>query len=253
MRRTILMDGHPGGGHDVPNDKEKSAPTQKVDSGRLGYTSTEQKQSGRLSKDHEASKDHEDSKDPRARFHNRLAQTSRLARILLKARFPTLMTALPRLPFTLIPFAFSQFILIEGLEHQGWITIFARWLNSASNGGQMHPTIWLVGVLGVILCNLAGTNIGATILLTKVMRAAGLSDATSRAGAISLAVASNVGAVSFTFSASLAGLLWKTILEQKETFMDQRTFAKWNSIPIFVMTTVGLAVVSIEMAILYRK
>jgi hypothetical protein len=109
----------------------------------------------------------------------------------LSGHFPTFFTALPRLPFGLIPFAFSQFILIEALTHQGWIEVFARWLHKAS-GGQMHPAIWIIGVLGVILCNIAGTNIGATILLTKVIRAAQLSPETTRAAGISLGVASNI-------------------------------------------------------------
>lgn len=171
--------------------------------------------------------------------------------------FPTFHTAFPRLPFALIPFAFSQFILIEGLAHQGWIEIFSRWLVIATGRG-MYPTIWLVGVLGVILCNISGTNIGATILLTKVVRAASASapagtdmTAFNKAAAIALAVASNIGAVSFTFSASLAGLLWKQILNQKGIFIKQRTFARWNILPLVAMTAVGLAVVCAEMAILY--
>jgi len=179
-----------------------------------------------------------------------------LQRLYIKKRnsfashFPTFYTALPRLPFALVPFAFSQFILIEGLAHQGWIEIFANWLVRASDK-QMHPTIWLIGVLGVILCNISGTNIGATILLTKVVRAANYPDHSSRAAAIALAVASNIGAVSFTFSASLAGLLWRQILAQKGIFIKQKDFAYWNSFPLLVMTVVGLGVVSAEMAVLY--
>ncbi|KAG7087461.1 hypothetical protein E1B28_013427 [Marasmius oreades] len=169
----------------------------------------------------------------------------------LSAHFPTFLTALPRLPFALVPFAFSQFILIEALDHQGWIDVFARWLVIASKG-RIHPCVWLVGVIGVILCNIAGTNIGATILLTKVVRAAELSHESTRASGIALAVASNIGAVSFTFSASLAGLLWKAILEQKGIKIKQTTFAYWNLLPIFVMTGVGLGIVSAEMAVLYR-
>lgn len=169
----------------------------------------------------------------------------------LTVHFPTFFTALPRLPFALVPFAFSQFILIEALAHQGWIEIFANWLVRASNR-QVFPTIWIIGVLGVILCNVSGTNIGATILLTKVVRAADFPDHSNRAAAIALAVASNIGAVSFTFSASLAGLLWKQILEQKGIFVKQTTFAYWNILPLIVMTGVGLAVVSAEMAVLFR-
>jgi Na+/H+ antiporter NhaD/arsenite permease-like protein len=167
------------------------------------------------------------------------------------AHFPTLSTAFPRLPFGLIPFAFSQFILIEGLARQGWIDVFAHWLVKAS-GGRIYPTVWIIGVLGVLLCNFAGTNIGATIMLTKIVRAApGFSNQSTRAAAIALAVASNIGAVSFTFSASLAGLLWKTILLQKGIKVKQGTFAFWNLLPLAVMTTVGLGIVSAEMAVLY--
>src|SRR5260221_4926018 len=128
----------------------------------------------------------------------------KLKRIVSK-RFPTLYTAFPRLPFALVPFAFSQFILIEALAYQGCMHVFGRWLVAAS-GRRVYPTIWLVGVLGVILCNCSGTNIGATILLTKVIREAVHSapagenlDAFSRSAAIALAVSSNIGAVSFTF------------------------------------------------------
>jgi len=129
----------------------------------------------------------------------------------------------------------------------------------------MFKTVWVVGVLGVLLCNTSGTNIGATILLTKIVRAAALSyvppssgqgpvniDAFLRSAAIALAVASNIGAVSFTFSASLAGLLWRQILTQKEIIVAQKTFARWNLFPVTVMTIAGLAVVSAEMAVLYH-
>lgn len=169
----------------------------------------------------------------------------------LASHFPTFFTALPRLPFALVPFAFSQFILIEALTHQGWIDIFATWLVRASHR-KMFPVIWLVGVLGVILCSISGTNIGATILLTKVVRAAALTDNSNRAAAIALAVASNIGAVSFTFSASLAGLLWTQILRQKGVdVITQARFAYWNLLPLLVMTVVGLGIVCAEMAVLY--
>jgi Na+/H+ antiporter NhaD/arsenite permease-like protein len=82
------------------------------------------------------------------------------------------------------------------------------------------------------------------------VRAALLPAHTQRAAAIALAVASNIGAVSFTYSASLAGLLWRAILKQKGIFIGQRTFAFWNTLPLVAMGAVGLAVVSAEMAIL---
>lgn len=170
----------------------------------------------------------------------------------LAHHFPVFFTALPRLPFALVPFAFSQFILIEGLDRQGWIDVFAHWLVKAT-GGHIQSTIWIVGLMGVILCNCAGTNIGATILLTKVVNAApNFPPESTRAAGIALAIASNFGAVSFTFSASLAGLLWDNILRQKGIQIGQLRFARWNLLPLALMTVVGLAVVSAEMAVLYR-
>ena len=180
----------------------------------------------------------------------------------LSLHFPTFHTALPRLPFALVPFAFSQFILIEALSRQGWINIFAEWLVIVTKR-EMFKTVWVVGVLGVLLCNASGTNIGATILLTKIVNTAASTyvpptsgpevniKAFLRSAAIALAVASNIGAVSFTFSASLAGLLWRQILIQKKIYVAQREFARWNLGPVLVMTAVGLAVVSAEMAVLY--
>ena len=170
-----------------------------------------------------------------------------------KDNLPTLYNAFPRLPFALVPFAFSQFILIEALSGQGWINIFARWLIIATNK-EMYPMVWIIGIMGVILCNISGTNIGATILLTQVVRAADLPFDSKRAAGIALAVASNIGAVSFVFSASLAGLLWKGIIDDQKpgNKITQRVFARWNVIPLVVMMGVGLAVVSLEMRIKYR-
>jgi len=106
----------------------------------------------------------------------------------------------------------------------------------------MIPAVWLVGVFGVILCNLAGT---------KIVHAAQLPAGSEKAAAISLAVSSNIGAVGFTFSAGLAGLLWKSILNQKSITIKQATFAFWNLLPLFMMTSVGLSAVTAIMVVLY--
>jgi Na+/H+ antiporter NhaD/arsenite permease-like protein len=153
-------------------------------------------------------------------------------------------------PFFIVIFAFSQFILIEALEHQGWIAVFSRWLVVASNK-QAIPVVWLVGVFSVILCIISGTNIGAAILLTKIIRASDFPENAARAAAVSLAVASNIGAVSFTFSASLVGFHWVAILKDREIRIAQRRFGMWNTLPLIAMTGAGLGVVSAMMAVLY--
>ncbi|KAN0082752.1 hypothetical protein V8E55_008547 [Tylopilus felleus] len=167
----------------------------------------------------------------------------------LDKHFPTFITALRRMPFTIVLFAFSQFILVEALDHQGWVNVFAHWLVRAS-GNRVQSTVWLVGVLDIILSNLLGTNIGATILLAKVVHAATLPREAQLGAAIALVVASNIGAVNFTFSASFAGLLWRAALQQKGINISQGKFAFRNILPLLMMTIVGLWTVTAEVAVL---
>jgi Na+/H+ antiporter NhaD/arsenite permease-like protein len=61
-----------------------------------------------------------------------------------------------------------------------------------------------------------------------------------------VALGSNLGAFSFTFSASLAGLLWVNILRQKGIVVRGRDFVKWNFMPIIFLTFISLCVVLFE-------
>jgi Na+/H+ antiporter NhaD/arsenite permease-like protein len=148
---------------------------------------------------------------------------------------------------------FSQFILIEALCYYEWIELFASWL-AATTKGQMYQTLWATGGLNIILCNISGTNIGATILLTKVVRAANLPPDSTFAAGIALAVTSNIGTVNFAVGASYSGLLWKGIInnQRPRNKIKRRTFARWNILPLIAMTSVALAVVSLEMHIKYK-
>lgn len=145
-------------------------------------------------------------------YLNELFNKTKL-RVLLHAfvtKFPTISATLRRLPYALLPFAFSQFILVEALSYTGWIGVFSTWL-AIVVGFSIPATTWVVVVMSVILCNVSGTNIGATILLVKILKhpnfanRPGLPSKVETAGMLALAVGSNIGAVSFTFSASLAG------------------------------------------------
>src|SRR5947207_11498303 len=80
------------------------------------------------------------------------------------AKFPTFSATTRRLLYALLPFAFFQFILVEALSYTGWINVFSNWL-AIVVGFSIPAIIFVVGILSVILCNVSGTNIGATILL----------------------------------------------------------------------------------------
>ncbi len=42
-----------------------------------------------------------------------------------RATFPTVTEVLKLLPYALLPFAFSMFILVQGLVSKGWVAVFA--------------------------------------------------------------------------------------------------------------------------------
>lgn len=67
--------------------------------------------------------------------------------------FPTSYTIFTRLPFPLIPFAFSMFILVQSLG-SAWIPVFARWWTAwAGRTGTVGC------VLGMYVISVAGCNV----------------------------------------------------------------------------------------------
>ncbi|KAG8924968.1 hypothetical protein FRC02_010068 [Tulasnella sp. 418] len=102
------------------------------------------------------------------------APSSLIARIhrqytTLTETLPTPTIIFTRLPFPLIPFAFSMFILVQALGSP-WISVFTSfwtaWVNKTGTVGA------IVGcyVITVIGCNIFGTNIGATILFSRILQ-----------------------------------------------------------------------------------
>jgi hypothetical protein len=67
-------------------------------------------------------------------------------------RFPTFSATLGRLPYALLPFAFSQFILVEALSYTGWITLFSSWMATVVKL-SVPATIFVVTLMSILLCN----------------------------------------------------------------------------------------------------
>ncbi|KAI0907379.1 putative arsenite transmembrane transporter protein [Ustulina deusta] len=167
----------------------------------------------------------------------------------LQDTFPTVIAVLNHLPFALLPFAFEMFILVQGLVTNGWVPVFAygwdHWVHKTGTVGAIGG----MGFLSVILCNFAGTNIGTTILLSRVIQAweqihemnmQPLGDRTKWATIYAMAMGVNYGAFSIAFSASLAGLLWRDILARKHIRVRGFEFARINLPIISVAMTIGL-------------
>ncbi|RMJ05157.1 hypothetical protein CDV36_014175 [Fusarium kuroshium] len=169
----------------------------------------------------------------------------------LQETFPTVMAVMLHLPFALVPFAFAMFVLVQALVSTGWVELFSvgwyHWSNKTGTVGSIGG----MGFISVLLCNFSGTNIGTTILLSRIIQAwqkihdrngSTISDRTFWATVYSMALGVNYGAFSTAFSASLAGLLWRDILARKHIHVRSREFARVNFPIIAISMTVGCLV-----------
>ncbi|KAJ5144009.1 Arsenical pump membrane protein ArsB [Penicillium bovifimosum] len=165
--------------------------------------------------------------------------------------FPTVTVVVSHMPFALVPFAFAMFVLVQALVTKGWVPVFAygwdHWVEKTGTVGSIGG----MGFISVILCNFAGTNIGTTILLSRVIQAwlqihevsgVPISDRTWWATVYSMALGVNYGAFSSAFSASLAGMLWRDILNRKHIRVGSLEFARVNLPIIAISMVVGCAV-----------
>ncbi|KAM0719433.1 hypothetical protein Q7P37_005338 [Cladosporium fusiforme] len=173
--------------------------------------------------------------------------------------FPTATAVFMHLPFKLVPFAFCMFVLVQALVTKGWVPVFAHgwdhWVERTGTVGAIGG----MGFISVILCNFAGTNIGTTILLSRVIQAwqqihtnngIPISDRTFWATVYSMAIGVNYGAFSTAFSASLAGLLWRDILYKKHIRVLGVEFARVNLPIIAIAMAVGCTILIGEIYII---
>ncbi|KAJ5282456.1 hypothetical protein N7497_002381 [Penicillium chrysogenum] len=165
--------------------------------------------------------------------------------------FPTVTVVVSHMPFALVPFAFTMFILVQALVTKGWVPVFAYGWNHWVEKTGVIGSIGGMGFLSVILCNFAGTNIGTTILLSRVIQAwqkiheangTPISDRTWWATVYTMALGVNYGAFSTAFSASLAGMLWRDILARKHIRVGSLEFARVNLPIIAISMVVGCTV-----------
>jgi len=110
---------------------------------------------------------------------------------ILEHNFPRACTVISQLPFGLLPFTFGMFILVQGLVTKGWVQIFANgwqgWVNITGTlgaiGGMGLVSVLLCNVCSISLvsqvtleaywrlhCQFAGTNIGTTIVLSRILQ-----------------------------------------------------------------------------------
>jgi Na+/H+ antiporter NhaD/arsenite permease-like protein len=162
----------------------------------------------------------------------------------LAHRFPITSTTMSRLPIPILPFAMGMFILVQSLLERGWVDVIARGFARACT--TPATTTFFIGYMTVILCPFCGTNIGTTILMVEILRTpyfTAKDPQILKAAIYAVALGSNLGAFSVTFTGSLAGLLWKGLLKQKGIIVTPWQFAIFNLVPVVLTTTLACAII----------
>ena len=195
----------------------------------------------------------------------------------LQRTFPTVTAIFKIMPFSLVIFSLSLFILVQGLAVTGWVDIWAQWWGAWTEKTGLVGTVFGMGLTSCILsnvgpyacfqpssvgsdntCQLFGTNIGATILLARVLQvwiqnSSQTPSSRVQDGAIyTLALGSNYGAFTFSFPASLAGLLWRKLLLSKGIKVKMSQFALLNLLPCAIAMATSCSVLLGEIYITHR-
>lgn len=230
---------------------DRAAETQSID--RIRSRSSQRQYPAALASDKETYRPTDELSAPvNEKPSNSTKHTTTLTSVFryFTHHFPATTRTIRRLPIPLLPFAMAEFILVRGLAQRGWISVFARGFANACTT-PARTVFFMSFISAAFLCPLAGTNIGATIILVEIMRdpafsqsEAVLRDERVLLGAIyAVAMGSNIGAFSYTFAGSLAGLLWRGLLEDKGIRVSQAKFAIVNALPLLMQSAVSVAII----------
>jgi hypothetical protein len=85
---------------------------------------------------------------------------------ILYQMFPTVISILKLMPFSLVLFSLSMFILVQGLGVNGWVDVWAHWWGAWVNRTGAVGTVFGMGLVSCILCNVRRSFISQFLLLT---------------------------------------------------------------------------------------
>ena len=150
--------------------------------------------------------------------------------LIRKKEMDYIVVSLKRLPYQLIPFFLSMFVIVVSLNYQGISAKFAEFLGNKA-------TIWVYGYSSFAISNLIN-NIPMSILFTNLTST--LSGASFYQGIYASIIGSNIGAF-LTPIGALAGIMFTSLVNDNNvrfTFFD---FIKYGVIVAIPVITVCLA------------
>lgn len=161
---------------------------------------------------------------------------------------PTATANLSRVPWKVVPFVFSMFIMTNGLYRAQWFGEVAGALGDVA-GHSVWAAAFVMGTASTLLCNVLN-NQPMTILLTRLLQHPRLvaDPCPAQAFRYTLVLGSNLGA-NLTFLGALAGIMWAKILSAKGVHeVTFRTFAYYGLLVVPWSLAAGCAVLALELA-----
>lgn len=148
---------------------------------------------------------------------------------IIKKNFTILVNSLKRIPYLLLPFILSMFIIVLSLKEVGLTSIFASVLS-----GKYHLIIY--GIVSTLTCNFIN-NIPVSVLFSEIINPSSLDVYASIIG-------TNIGAF-LTPIGALAGIMWLSILKEHKVNFSFLTFTKYGimvALPTLMFALVGLLI-----------
>ncbi len=142
-----------------------------------------------------------------------------------------------RLPYELIPFVLSMFVLVLSLNYSGVTDLLSKLLFGSN-------VIYSVGISSFAASNIIN-NIPMSVLFSSVIAAEGAASASYMPAVYSAVIGSNIGAF-FTPVGALAGIMWASILKRLGVKLSFKRFVLYGiviSIPTLLAALFGLSLV----------
>ena len=160
---------------------------------------------------------------------------SLFVRLFTKKNWNYLKDSLVRLPYQLIPFILSMFVIVVALSYQGISDHISSFLNKG-------PSIWIYGISSFLSANIIN-NIPMSILFSNLVK--GLTGNAYLEAVYSSIIGSNIGAI-FTPIGALAGIMFSSLLNKYDIKFSFLSFIKYGSIisiPTLVISLLFLMIV----------
>lgn len=140
------------------------------------------------------------------------------------------LNTIKRIPWTLLPFMLSMFILVEALNYNG----VCGWIAELLEGGN---PIFTYGILSTLFANLVN-NIPMSVFFSSV-----LGSGAPASAVYATVIGSNIGAY-LTPIGALAGIMWMQILKEQGVKLSFGRFCFFGILiatPVLVASLLGLA------------